>query len=479
MKVSLVLVLIFLSLQTFAQKKYEISMPIMPKNLLPTKQWYYYHYFISKYLFRNLVSVDNKGLLRGDIAKRWTISKDGRKYTFQLKKDVVYQGYHITAHDIEYSFKQYFDKSNKSSIKSYLMNAFRLEGKDLSKQNYGELVQVNDDYSITFNLKKPYAPFLYVLSLPTFGIIPKITSKTDYTFLKDGTVPGKFARNVVLKFNNDKLSIVSKDKEIAISKGKNLLGYDVAMGISEKEVNLLRDHGYSVISLNGLAINHLYFNCADEFSLALKQRTFLKKIFQESFKKVEDTSLISSQTTFLPNGIMPRPYYLTSLEKSVEKVKIDKKIRIILRVEHFPVKVIERLKKNLSEYQIKFDIILIEGKDYVKNLQERKYHLISGASVGVFPDPDGFLSILEESNRYKFLNCNTSNLMDSLSKHRNSNNVVDRLKGYSESFSSFESENKIIQAFSIKPIIVMKSKRKLSRFSYKFIPSLGDVIDEN
>ncbi|WP_417335269.1 ABC transporter substrate-binding protein [Halobacteriovorax marinus] len=479
MKIKLAIILLLLSFSSFAVKSYQISMPIMPKSVLPIKQWHYYNYFISKYLFRNLVSIDNKGLLRGDIAKRWSVSKDGQKYTFELKKNVFYQGYQITAWDIEYSLKRYFHKSNKSSIKSYLLNAFGVRDNESKKIKFDELIKVNNSFSISLNLKKAYSPLLYVLSLPTFGIIPKTTKEGDYQFSVGGNVNGKFARDAKVDFKEGKLSIISKEESFIISKSDQVSNYDVVLGPSEEDIEGLDKEKYSIFSLNGLAINHLYFNCNKEYNLSAKQRRYLSFIIQGVFDNAKENYLLKRQKTFLPNGVMPRSYFKDYKVSDPTPVSFKRKIILKLRVEHFSKEIIDNLRKTLLEKKIDSEITLVAGKDYVKNLQGREYHLISGASVGVFPDPDGFLSILEKSNQYKFTNCSTESFMKDLSEYRNTNNIRERLKGYSKSFTNFESQDWIIQSFSINPIIATKLKKKASRYSYKFIPSLGDIVNED
>ena len=60
--------------------------------------------------FAGLVEAHPKSLAPiPDIAKRWDVSKDGRKYTFYLRESVWSDGRPVTAHDFDYSFRRILD----------------------------------------------------------------------------------------------------------------------------------------------------------------------------------------------------------------------------------------------------------------------------------------------------------------------------------------------------------------------------------
>ena len=85
-----------------------------------------------------------------DLAVSWTISRDGKVYTFNLRKGVKWHKEFggFTAKDVKYSIERTLDPKTKSP------NAgdFSLVDK----------VEVIDDYTVRIFLKEPYAPFLTV-----------------------------------------------------------------------------------------------------------------------------------------------------------------------------------------------------------------------------------------------------------------------------------------------------------------------------
>ncbi len=96
----------------------------------------------------------------GDLAEKWTVSKDGKTYTFNLRKGVHFHnkppvnGREVTAEDAKYSLERFMAKS-----------AFR----DRFEPVQG--IDVVDRYTVRVTLKEPFAPFLNHLANPSFCVI--------------------------------------------------------------------------------------------------------------------------------------------------------------------------------------------------------------------------------------------------------------------------------------------------------------------
>jgi peptide/nickel transport system substrate-binding protein len=113
---------------------------------------------------RNLVSLVYSGLMRygkegellNDLAESVTISPDGLTYTAKLRPEAHFQdGEPVTADDVIFTVQKILDPG----IKSPLYGDFA-----------GVTVQKVDAETVTFTLKRPYAPFMNNL---TAGILPK------------------------------------------------------------------------------------------------------------------------------------------------------------------------------------------------------------------------------------------------------------------------------------------------------------------
>jgi len=82
------------------------------------------------------------------LAKSWSVSLDGRRYTLQLRQGVKFSdGAPFTADDVVFSFQLYLDENLHSPQRDLLV----LDGKPI-------IVRKIDAYTVECELAKPYAP---------------------------------------------------------------------------------------------------------------------------------------------------------------------------------------------------------------------------------------------------------------------------------------------------------------------------------
>lgn len=91
---------------------------------------------------------------RPDLAKSWSVSADGRLYTFHLNPKARWQdGKKVTAQDVAFSLRTYRDPANGSALAQELQVV--------------KAVRTLGTYTVQIALMRPYAPFLaQVASLP-------------------------------------------------------------------------------------------------------------------------------------------------------------------------------------------------------------------------------------------------------------------------------------------------------------------------
>jgi peptide/nickel transport system substrate-binding protein len=86
------------------------------------------------------------------LAKSWTISEDGKLYTFQLRDDVTFcSGKKFTARDVVYSVKRTANKENRSPF-------YWRMGKVKD-------VRAKDDYTVEYELEEPFSELLPNLAM--------------------------------------------------------------------------------------------------------------------------------------------------------------------------------------------------------------------------------------------------------------------------------------------------------------------------
>ncbi len=107
-------------------------------------------------VFSGLIKTTPDGNTVGDLSGEYTISEDGRTYTFTLKDNIYFHdGEPVTTDDVEFTIGRIQDPTVKSPKRPIWD---------------GVLINKMDSRRISFTLKQPYAPFIENF---TVGIIPR------------------------------------------------------------------------------------------------------------------------------------------------------------------------------------------------------------------------------------------------------------------------------------------------------------------
>lgn len=109
-------------------------------------------------VFSGLTRLKRDGTVVGDLASRWTVSPDGKLYTFYLRPDAVWQdGQPVTAADVIFTINEIQSPSFPGSPE--IANLWKSV----------KVTQVNS-HTVQFQLATPYVPFL---EYTTVGILPE------------------------------------------------------------------------------------------------------------------------------------------------------------------------------------------------------------------------------------------------------------------------------------------------------------------
>ena len=119
-------------------------------------------------LFNGLVQLDDSMQVKPDIAESWTISPDGKTYTFQLRNGVYFHQNElfgksktrtVTAEDFAYSFHRLTDPK-VASPGSWVMEKV-------------SSIKVLNNNSLQITLKESFPPFLGLLCTQYCAVVPK------------------------------------------------------------------------------------------------------------------------------------------------------------------------------------------------------------------------------------------------------------------------------------------------------------------
>jgi peptide/nickel transport system substrate-binding protein len=117
---------------------------------------------ITELVFNGLVGIDAKQEIVPELAERWEASKDGRSYTFYLRKDVMWhardgeEAKPFTADDVVFTYKIMMHPKTTTPLKV--------------RYEFLESVEKLTDHAVQFTLKRP---ILNALAKFSFKVIPK------------------------------------------------------------------------------------------------------------------------------------------------------------------------------------------------------------------------------------------------------------------------------------------------------------------
>lgn len=193
------------------------------------------------------------GSITGDLAKNYTITNDGKKYTFKLYQGVKFHdGSELTSADVKFSIE-------------------RIIAKKVRAQQFSAVdkIETPDKYTVVITLKEPVAPFLTYLAYPMNAIVSqKITesNNNDLSSIDAGSGPFKlnlWERDQYLildKFNDyfiqgkpylDRVYLKVIDDETARTTALRNQELDLILQVSAKNIDRLAQ--YSDINVKSVA----------------------------------------------------------------------------------------------------------------------------------------------------------------------------------------------------------------------------------
>ena len=171
-------------------------------------------------LYSGLVRKNSDGEIVPDLAESWTVSPDGKTYTFQLKDGLTYRAvkgastdYAITAEDFVFAFRRIFQPQTNSPYAvefSALESSAAVLAGEADASTLG--VSASGPLTLVFRLSEKDDNFLAKLTLPgampcdeaffestrgTYGLTAKTTLSSGSFYLYNWTASGLFLRRDV------------------------------------------------------------------------------------------------------------------------------------------------------------------------------------------------------------------------------------------------------------------------------------------
>ena len=148
----------------------------------------YYHLPLN--IYDRLVEIRQEGgvsLIKPSLAKEWTVSPDGKTYSFTLRDDVVFSdGTRLTADDVRFSFTRLLTVpgSEQTAFADMIQGADEVLSGAADELSG---IKVTDDTHIAITLKEPFPAYISMLGAPACSILCR--KKTEEAGDSFGTDP--------------------------------------------------------------------------------------------------------------------------------------------------------------------------------------------------------------------------------------------------------------------------------------------------
>ncbi len=413
---------------------------------------------LSELIYAGLMGVNEDGELVPELAQSYTVSEDSKKYTFILRKNLVFHdGTPLTASDVIFTIQ----KALQPDIKSP------------ERANWeGVTIEQDGDYKITFTLNKPYAQFL---QNTTLGILPEehwnklsadefifsnlntspigsgpfkfvnmahdnsgIPSSIYLTYNKDFVLGAPYIKNFTINFysNRDLLEDALKSKQIS----------SIAEVSPESAQTILKDNRYNLTESTLPRIFAIFFNQSRNEAL---QKKDIRKALRDSIdtqdlvNKVLAGYALAINSPMIPTSNKPLQKPIT-IEQAQELIG-DEQVSITLTTANSPeLKAVANYVANIwREIGVDVKIEVFESGDITNNvLRTREYDaLLFGEILGVDPDLYAFWHSSQRNdpglNIANYANTKVDKL---LLKARSTLDTSDRFKIYEQISSEIKKD---------------------------------------
>lgn len=480
MKTCYKLVVFFLFFSVAFGKTFYLGVSALPENFNPYKHWHYLHVEVFKPAIRTLVSVNEEGLIRSNIANAWSTSLDGKTYRFYIKRGIkLDNGKIINARFVAKNLNYLLKNKDK-----YLFGKIVLS---LIKTSHN--IILIDDYTLELKILKPYPPFLKSLATINFSILD--------TLHKEKIVSTGLSKYIIIDHQNVQLlprsakaintiNINYTDEISEIENNLSMGKYDYLLGYSEQELDAKswKKH-YNVSSLQNLGVLHLFLN--SNVFRNLDFRRDLSLLIQSKFltKKYENIYL-KSLNTYLPKGIMPLEYYdrqhdpisvQTFIRKWKNKIP-KRKIRIYLRKEYNEPSFANDFKSLMTDIGLNVEVNILSVKNLLPIVKTKQYDILQIGYFSHIDDPDGFISIIDNKNPLKMGVYDSSEFSKEIRIVRFHQDEFVRLQNISRVFKKFENKHFIVPMYRLSFPIFYKKDQTIHRNDYQYANLISDLIQK-
>ncbi len=144
------------------------------------------------HVFSGLVTLDTDLQVQPDLAAGWSVSDDGRVYTFYLRPNAVFHdGRPVTAQDVVFSWERATDPAiGSDTAATYLGDIAGVDARLAGTANTISGLRIIDDHTLEVTLAEPVVYFLGKLAYPVAYVVDRDNvTQPDWEHAPNGTGP--------------------------------------------------------------------------------------------------------------------------------------------------------------------------------------------------------------------------------------------------------------------------------------------------
>ena len=162
----LIILLLSLSCNKYQDNQINLVLPGDPKSLDPIYASDVRSGQICALLYDNLIRFGDSTNIVPSIASKWHVSDDGKRYTFKLKNNIIFEnGKKLTSKDIKKSFLRILNKDNLSSFDWIFENVKGYKNYINGQKNIVEGFVTPNDSIFIIEMNQEQNSFLYYLAM--------------------------------------------------------------------------------------------------------------------------------------------------------------------------------------------------------------------------------------------------------------------------------------------------------------------------
>jgi oligopeptide transport system substrate-binding protein len=392
---------------------------------------------ICRRIFNTLVKFDPSLAVVDDLAESHSISPDGLTYSFKLRQGVrFHSGQEVKAEDVAYSLRRILDPataSPRANLLYYIKGAQAFNEGKTQPDAPVEGIQVMDDYTIQLVLTAPYAPFIDVLCMTNFGVVPRSEVEKDPAGFGDhpvGTGPFVFSSwlkkdRIELKANRDYFRtppqiqtllfrIINNEKTRYENFKSGTLEHCDIPPSQIAEVNADQQLKSEIVGVPAMDMYAYGFNCEQP---PFKDNTALRRALNYAVDKQNIANniwggLVTEQKSYVPAGMFyewkDAPGYPYDPEKAAQLLEEagypggQGLPKLTLHIDLQPTNrlVAQAVQADLAKVGVQVEIQTVQWGEFLTKIYDGQSLFFQNTWLTDYPDPDNWLYVLLSSDNF-------------------------------------------------------------------------------